>query len=297
MPDPADDAVQPAAAAGPRGSVVIPAWNEASVISRTLHALYDGVDPAAFETVVACNGCTDTTAQVAERTGLPVQVLDLPPVGKVGAIRAAERALTALPRLYLDADTVLPGDSALAVLDALASGAVAARPPLRYDTAGSSWPVRRFYRVREGLPSVMGDLCGAGVYGLSATARARFDEFPSFSGDDLFAARIVTADEVVIVDAPPVVVHVPRDVRSLVRILGRGYRGNRELATAMPVHAASTAGRTASELRDLARSPRRWLDAAVYTAIVIAGRLASRRGSDAWHRDDSAREAATGARA
>lgn len=276
----------------PRGSVVIPAWNEAAVISRTLHALYDGIDASALETVVACNGCTDDTAQVAERTGLPVQVLDLPPVGKVGAIRAAEQAVESLPRLYLDADTVLPGHSALAVLDALTDGAIAARPPLHYDTAGSSWPVRRFYRVRESLPSVMRDLCGAGVYGLSATARERFDEFPPFSGDDLFAARIVTADEVVIVDAPPVIVHVPRDVRSLVRILGRGYRGNRELAAAMPIDAASTAGRTANELRDLARSPRRWVDAAVYTALVLAGRLASRRASDVWHRDDSARAAA-----
>jgi glycosyltransferase involved in cell wall biosynthesis len=219
---------------GPLGSVVIPAYNEANVVERTLTHLFEGVDPAALEVVVACNGCTDGTATIANEIEAPVTVLDLPAVGKAGAIRAAELEVQTLPRLYLDADVRLDGSSAVAVLTALRNGAVAARPPLQYDTAGASWLVKRYYEQRVRLPAVRTDLCGAGVYGLSATARARFDDFPDVIADDLFAARVVDASEVTIVPCTPVAINVPRDVRSLVRTLARAHRGNQELFERMP---------------------------------------------------------------
>ena len=275
----------------PVGSVIVPAWNESAVIGRTLDALFRGIDPAAIDVVVACNGCTDDTADVARRSGHPVRVLDLPAPGKVGAIRAAEAATDVLPRLYLDADTELPGRSALAVLDVLAAGAVAARPPAEHDTAGASWPVRAFYSVRESLPEVTGHLYGAGVYGLSAEGRARFGEFPDVTADDLFAARLVADGELVIPDVPPVTVRVPRDVRSLVTTLARVYRGNRELARARPDLAPTSTAQTTSGLRRLARDPRRWPQLTAYVALVIAGRWRSRRGAGGWDRDDSARAA------
>ena len=156
---------------GPVGSIVIPAYNEANVVGRTLTSLFAGIDPKALEVVVACNGCTDATAAVAAEVHGTVTVLDLPPVGKAAAIRAAEREARALPRLYLDADVTLDGRSAVAVLTALRDGAVAARPPLRYDTTGASWLVKRYYGQRMRLPGVQTDLCGAGVYGLSEKAR------------------------------------------------------------------------------------------------------------------------------
>ena len=233
---------------GPLGSIVIPARNEATVVGRTLADVFTGVDPRLLEVVVACNGCTDTTVQVANEVGAPVTVLDLPAVGKAGAIRAAELTTSTLPRLYLDADVRLEGRSAVAVLAALREGAVAARPPVRYETTGAARLVKRYYRQRMRLPSVRTDLCGAGVYGLSAAARSRFDVFPDMVADDLFAARVVEPSEVIIVPCPPVVISVPRDVRSLVRTLARAHNGNRELFERMPDLARPTTGSVVSQL-------------------------------------------------
>jgi len=273
------------------GSIVVPAHNEATVIERTLRALVDGLDISRVEMVIACNGCSDDTAAVVRSLDLPLEVLELGPVGKVGALRAAERHITALPRLYVDADVVLPGNSARAVLEALANGAVAARPPIEFDVNGASWAVRRFAACRAKLPGVMHELCGAGVYGLSAIARARFDEFPDLTADDLYVARMVHDSEVTIVPCTPVKVALPRTTRALVHTLGRVYRGNAELGARLTDDARPSTSRTSRDLAHLLRSPFRWVDVGVYVAFGVAGRFAARRGTtSAWERDDTARQ-------
>jgi len=273
------------------GSIVVPAHNEALVIESTLRALADGLSFDSVRVVVACNGCTDDTVAIVRSLDLPVEVLDLGPVGKIGAIRAAEALGLPLPRLYLDADVVVNGTAATAVLQALAGAAVAARPPIEFDVVGASWPVRRWYACRVELPTIMNDLCGAGLYGLSRTARERFDEFPDVVADDLFAARIVDATEVVVVDCDPVRVSVPRTTRALVTTLARVVRGNRQLAAASD-RETSTTRATTEELARLARRPQRWLDIAVYVALVMAGRrAASKADGTVWERDETARRA------
>ena len=280
----------------PIGSVVIPAWNEAAVIGRTLDALHAGVPAGSFEVVVACNGCTDGTEEVVRRSGHPVRLLELGPIGKAGAIRAAEEATALLPRLYLDADTELPRASALAVLHHLAAGGVAARPPAVYNLEGCSWAVRAFYRVRAKLSSIQSELYGAGVYGLGPVARARFTTFPDVVADDLFAARIVDRAEVRIIECPPVTVRVPRRTRALVTTLARVHRGNRELAARLPDLAPSTARGSMKEVFALLRSPRRIPDVVVYVILTVVGRALSRSARGTWERDDTAREPALGNR-
>src|SRR5512134_19563 len=145
------------------GSIIIPAYNEAARIRRGLDRLFSGLGDG-VEVIVACNGCTDGTADRARESPHPVKVLDLPDPGKVAAIRAAERETSVLPRVYLDADVEVDGTSIMAVLGAIADGAVAARPPFRYDVSGCTWLVRRYYAARSRLESLEADLCGAGIY-------------------------------------------------------------------------------------------------------------------------------------
>jgi hypothetical protein len=194
--------------------------------------------------------------------------------------------------LYLDADVRLEGPSAVAVLTALRDGAVAARPPLRYDTTGASWLVKRYYGQRVRLPGVQTELCGAGVYGLSATARSRFDAFHDVIADDLFAARVVDPSEVTIVPCAPVEINVPRNVRSLVRTLARANRGNRQLFDQMPTLARPTTASTVKQLIRSASVPAQFIEAAVYAAIVMFGRLLASRRDPIWGRDESSRVAA-----
>lgn len=273
---------------GMLGSVIMPAHDEAAVIGRTLHCLLDGLDRSRVRVVVACNGCTDGTADIVRALGLGVEVLELDQPGKAAAIAAAESLGIPLPRLYVDADVGLTGASATDLLQALADGAPAARPPVHLDVQGASASVRRFVRCRDALSAAADELWGAGVYGLSAAVRARFDRFPKVIADDLFAARIVRSGEVRVVDCTPVRVHVPRTTGALVATLARVHRGNAELARLRPDLAPRSTRSTLRRLGAHAAHPTNWPDVATFTALTLAGRLLARRHRR-WERDDTTR--------
>ena len=202
---------------------------------------------------------------------------ELQRASKPAALRCGDAAAREFPRLYLDADVVLPGSAARVVLERLRSGALAARPPIRYETSGASAPVRSYYRARSRVPAVLGSLWGAGVYGLSATGRSRFGAFPDVVADDLWVDRLFDDGEVEIVDSAPVVVAVPRRSRDLLRVLRRTYRGKREMAFA-PDLDDERPRPSRSTLRDLGRAalvgPAAALDAATYAAFAAGARLA-----------------------
>jgi glycosyltransferase involved in cell wall biosynthesis len=284
----------------PAGSVVIPAHNEALVIGRCLDALLAGSEPGELEIVVVCNGCHDDTAAVARSAGAAVRVVELTAASKPAALRAGDDAASAFPRLYLDADVLLGAGAARRVLERLQAGAVAARPPVRYDSSHSTTPVRSYYRARSRVPAVLGSLWGAGVYGLSRAGRNRFDTFPDVVADDLWLDRQFDRSEVEIVDCEPVVVAVPRTTRDLLRILRRVYRGKAENRS---VPGAGTGAReitTATVLdlgRLLAAGPGAALDATTYAMFATLARtmLAFTPAAEPafpagrWERDDSSR--------
>jgi glycosyltransferase involved in cell wall biosynthesis len=284
----------------PLGSVVIPAHNEALVIRRCLNALFEGFAPGELDVVLVCNGCADDTSAQARSSGHPLRVVELRAASKPAALRAGDVAALAFPRIYLDADVVLSGSAARALIERLrAAGVVAGRPPIRFDSGGASAPVRSYYRARSRVPAVLGSLWGAGVYGLSLEGRRRFGEFPDVVGDDLWVDRLFDHGEVEIVDCEPVVVAVPRRTRDLIRLLRRTYRGKAETASDLDARAPET---MPSTLRDLGRlaaaGPGQALDAATYSAFAAGARLAlaiAQAGAPLtgarWERDDSSRAA------
>lgn len=279
------------------GAIIIPAHNEAGVIGRLLDGLAaDGGLPG-MDVVVACNGCTDGTEEVAarHRPGLDVRVLDLPVASKQAAMNAAEEQGLAFPRLYLDADVEVSPAAVRAVVRALESGRVlAARPPLEYATAEASGLVRAFYRARSRTPSLVSALWGAGFFAVSEAGRARWDRFPTDEADDLFVETMFAGHEKAIVAADPVRVHVPRTTRALVRTLKRVYRREDADATPRPGERSASGSTLVELLRSNAPSPFAIADALAYIAIVIAARVARRLDDRAgrtarWERDDTSR--------
>jgi glycosyltransferase involved in cell wall biosynthesis len=275
----------------PIGTVAIPAHNEAAVIRRCLEALLAGFDPGELDVAVVCNGCTDDTADVARSVPHEVRVIEVAEASKVAALRVADTELTGFPRLYLDADVVLPAASARKVLECLSQGpALAARPPIAYDTSGATALVRSYYRARSRMPSVMNSLWGAGLYGLSATGRARFGQFPDLIGDDLFVDQQFQRTEIEIVNCAPVLVSVPRRAVDLFRVLRRTYRGNKE-NRGLSEGAPGTSAGTLHDLRASAFSdPVKTLDAATYAALAVTARVSlAAVASRGWARDESSR--------
>jgi hypothetical protein len=259
------------------------------VIGRCLDALTHEVEPGELQMIVACNGCTDGTADVVRRHAPTATVIELEEASKASALREGERHSTEMPRLYLDADVVLPGSTARALLDALAMGASAARPRMLPDTSGSSALVRSYYRARDQLPSLARHAWGAGVYGLSEEGRARFGVFPDVVADDLWVNGMFEAGEIVVVDGAPGRIVAPTSPRMLLRILRRAQRGKRECVAA----GTPAPGTEAAVVRDLVamvRSrPRRIGDAVVYAAFALAARVQPMRSAVRWERDESSR--------
>ena len=96
---------------------------------------------------MACNGCTDNTAELA-RAIQGVKGLEVSDASKIAALNAGDAAAVRWPRLYLDADIEIDPSAVREVFRSLARGDVlVARPASCYDTHGASRLVRAFCTV------------------------------------------------------------------------------------------------------------------------------------------------------
>jgi glycosyltransferase involved in cell wall biosynthesis len=112
--------------ATPRLTVVVPAYNEAARIGRTVAALREelgDLGDGGLELLVVDDGSTDLTATRAEEAGA-TEVLRLGVNGGKGAaVRAGVAAATGRTIAYTDADLSYPPDQVLALLGHVEGGA------------------------------------------------------------------------------------------------------------------------------------------------------------------------------
>jgi cellulose synthase/poly-beta-1,6-N-acetylglucosamine synthase-like glycosyltransferase/peptidoglycan/xylan/chitin deacetylase (PgdA/CDA1 family) len=95
----------------PPVAVIVPAYNEAVGIERTVRALAASDYPE-FEIVVVDDGSTDDTAGIVERLGLDrVRLLRKPNGGKASALNAGITASSAPVVVMVDGDTVFEPES------------------------------------------------------------------------------------------------------------------------------------------------------------------------------------------
>lgn len=280
----------PATSTFPSGSIIIPAHNEAAVIGRTLSQVAPLTD-VGVEVIVAANGCTDETVAIASQYN--VIVLDIPTPSKTNALNVADGVATLWPRLYLDADIQISATAIRLLFERLSRGDVlGARPAFRYDTSGAEPIVRSFYRARRRIPASSRGLWGAGAYALSERGHDRLGSFPNIIADDLYVDQLFDRSEIAFVSSPPVEVTTPKTLEGLQAILSRTYRGQAQLASNHKNgldHGGGTA-RTVRELIRTIRGPKSLLDAGIYAALVVQGRLRARGAQVTWERDESSRQ-------
>ena len=269
-------------------AVIIPAHNEEAVIRRTL-ASVSPLTELGVELIVACNACTDRTAEIA-RAVPGVTVIEISEASKTAAMNAADRIATGWPRLYLDADIEITAEAVSAVFGALSGDVEGARPSSRYETTSASLPVRRYYAARSRLLGTWNALWGAGAYALSESGRRRLGDFPALVADDLWVDAAIPVERKRIVETTPVIVRTPRTVGALLTILQRTYRGNAQ------VTGGESSRSTVRSLLRTVRGPVSATDAAIYACFAVAGRRRARgagSGTQPWERDDSSRQEVT----
>ncbi|TQL40461.1 glycosyl transferase family 2 [Homoserinimonas aerilata] len=279
-------------------SVVIAAHNEQNVLGASLSALLGQAVSEPLEIIVSANGCTDDTVAVATRAG--VTVIDRPEPGKAAALNAGERLAHYFPRIYLDADILVPPGGLASVTGRFSHPPypLAVVPRRRLDTSGRPWPVRAYCAINERLPAFRNGLFGRGMIALSEQGRSRFDSFPAMIADDLFLdSQFADAEKAEASDVE-VVVAAPFTTRELLNRLVRVRRGNAQLRAAATAGAVDVAVRPADRwawLRHVVLpTPRLAFAAVPYVVItLLAGLLARRtvRAGDGWGRDESTRGA------
>lgn len=278
-----------------RFSVVVPAHDEEAVVARCLRFVAQ-LEPGEAEVVVVANGCSDATARVAgEVPG--VRVVELAEASKSAALNAGDGAVTAFPRVYLDADIAVEGPVLRRLAELMSDGPAAVGAPRAvYVTAGRPRAVRLFYDAYVRLPYAREAMVGTGVYALNAAGRARFEAFPPLTADDLFVQRCFGREEVRVLEDGTFEVQVPRSLRSLVAVRTRVAYGSAQLAaTGGRGTGRSTGGTVRALVRLLAENPRLLPAGVVYLAVTVVGRASARRRAAArWQRDESSRSTGEG---
>jgi glycosyltransferase involved in cell wall biosynthesis len=259
----------------PTASVLIPAHQEEQVIGRCLDSLLDGAKPGEFEVVVVANGCTDGTSEIVRRYAGRVQLIELLIGSKTAALNAGDQALTAFPRVYLDADVVVSAESLRAVASSLdTSDPLIATPRRALQLDEASRLVSWYFRSWEALQRARLETIGSGVYAVNEAGRRRFESFPDVVGDDRFVHGLFRASERRVV-TPAVKVWPASTLRELVDVRTRVVVGN--------MTAGPDAGRSserpprAEQLRTLLREPTAVAALPLYVAVTLLVRLRARR--------------------
>lgn len=297
MTDQATDCEQPAF------SVIIPAHNEAAVIARCLQAAFAGA-PANhdMQVIIAANGCSDQTAELAKAVAPEALVLDIAQGSKTHAMNAANSQALHFPRIYLDADVQCTYSSLAALARALGKpGIMTAAPEIRLDTSRLTWAARAYYRAWMRQPYATAGKGGAGCYGLSQEGFAAAGPFPPIIADDFWIhtrfpdaqKRYVTRDE----RGTPVfsIVHPPRTAIEQIRVEARRKIGNIEVRKNYPSPYLDEPG-SKGGLRAALSSGASLPDLAVFFTLKACAALLARwrlkRGQGAvWSRDLTSRGA------
>ena len=214
-------------------TVIVPAHNEAGVIEDCLNSIIkqDGID----HLIVACNGCTDNTADIV-KTSFPSAIcLDIEKPSKVNALNEAENTAKELgvtyPIFYIDADTQLSDNCISKITQELEnSNTLLAAPTPIIDTSKSSWLVKKYYQIWVNLPYIKEGVIATCSYIITEQGRQRFKKFPEIINDDGYVRCHFKNSEISNIAGTEIYIRAPRDIFSLIKIKTRARLGNMELS-------------------------------------------------------------------
>ena len=239
----------------------------------------DDTAPARLRVIVAANGCSDRTAEIAQgyadrfaARSWRFMLLDLVEPGKPGALNHADRLAGPGPRAYLDADVVCAPDLLGKLAEALtteapcyASGVFTIAPP-------KSAVSRRYARLWLKVPFMATGIPGCGLYAMNEAGRARWEAFPEIIADDVFARLNFVPSERVRVEAPYSWV-LAEGFPALVRVRRRWDAGNRQLVEFFPdlaVNEEKAPVRLVDHVRLFLGQPLSYL---TYVTVAVVSRL------------------------
>ncbi len=276
-------------------SVIIPAHNEELTIERCLESVLAGATPGELDVIVACNGCTDRTAEIAGSFGPDVRVVETAVASKIAALNLADSYAKAFPRMYVDADVTVSRRAVQHLAEEMQSIDAACAAPQLLAPKGDYGPVlAAYYRVWLKSPYFSRNLVGSGFYGLSKAGRARFEDFPDVMADDRFVANLFDDTER-FVGSATFTPTFPSTLRSLIEVQARRTVASISFGAAIDHGEVDATDHQSSSrwLGRLASSPRQLPSVAAFIVVRAVSRARAevllRRGDRTWTRDRSSR--------
>lgn len=239
-------------------SIIIPANNEASMIDACLQSVLASNGPALAQIIVAANGCTDGTedlarayADQAKAKGWTLDVLSLAEGSKLAALMAQLADALAGPE------------------PRYASGALTFTP-------SPSLATRLYARTYARVPYIANGLPGAGLFAVNRAGRALWDTFPRIISDDTYVRLLFTPAQRVRVEASytwPLV----DGFANLVRVRRRQNAGVAEVERLYPHLPANDDKLPVTKLQMLKLALRDPISFAVYTSVQFIVKLTPAR--------------------
>ncbi|MBU2941213.1 glycosyltransferase [Shimia thalassica] len=278
----------------PRATVLIPAYNEASVIKATLAKVCADMHPGEFEIIVIANACHDDTADVASAACPAATVLSTSTPGKTNALRLGLAQANSSIFVFLDADLLVDTDTLRALIAPLENGtAMASFGRMNIDLTGCSAFVKSFYAAWSQSPYMQNGKFG-GLFAMTQKGLDRALPLPDLIADDEYFSRHFSASEKTLVNNVSFTAHPPRSLSDLFKVRKRVRRGTQQLKQMNILPRQDGVQSPApSALKSLVLTPTKWTALMTYVGLSLSVRAALAFEKPVsgfkWERDDSSR--------
>ncbi len=277
-------------------SLIIPAYNEANLLTRTIDYVLGDNELQNCEIIVVCNGCKDNSIEVLTRyqkdnqnvlnsKSIVLKVIDEQKPSKTHALNIGMKDAAAENVVLLDADILVSGACIQELVKVLKEKALLAlSPAIEFDTGDSSSAVKRYFNVSENS-KYNKELRLSNVIALSAIGRQAVGDFPEVIADDEYLRRQLKFNEYAVLRTHSYAFKTPKDMFNLISVLSRVERGNMQL-NKIGVHAKENTTGTQESTS--------FLDRSIFVVVkLIAKTLAWLQyhfgNNSKWQRDESTR--------
>lgn len=272
-------------------TVIIPAYNEESVISDAIRPYEKFVISDSVRLIVVCNSCTDRTFEVASSFSF-AEVYNEKKRGKIHAINCGVEKANNSNIFVQDADTKISEDDLSRLINFVESDDFALAAPVPEYNKSQSFLVRKYYEFFYLTPAYKKGMVGAGSYLINRNFVHNVFPLPNVLSDDgyvKFKLHGLKFDKILNVS---IAISQPNDIWSLIKIKTRSRLGNLELSRIVNIDVKEHRNQK-NGLIKIALENRVFFAAIIYFVVnlVARSRAVFQFGSKIteWERDESTR--------
>jgi glycosyltransferase involved in cell wall biosynthesis len=221
-------------------SIIIPAYNEETLIVKTLTLLLEDNHLNAIELVVICNACKDNTyaetrsfieknSVLLQQRNIDLFVLEVDKASKTNALNIGVNKSQNSIKVLMDADIQISGKDLNTLVAELQDNQLKAiSPKINFSFEKSNFFVRQYYRVAS-LSFYNTNKRLSNVIALSESGVKQIFPLPEIIADDEYIRRQFLPAEVAVSKQCTLVFTCAKNLKNLLQVLTRVERGNVQL--------------------------------------------------------------------